>query len=143
MKRYSPSTNRYIEVEQLGPGKGGPTAKASKSKRPKEQNYLHADMEEIVAGANATVIVWLRLLQLRRMRKEKHLRLSNGWLVQHGVSRHAKTRALQTLERRGLIKVAQSTGSSPRVIIIPRRDRHQPTKSNVAEPRRCAARPHR
>jgi len=113
--------------------------KPKRNRKTSEQDYLHEDMEEIVAGANATSIVWLRLLQLRRMRKEKHLKLSNDWLVQHGVSRHAKTRALQTLERRGLIQVAQSTGSSPRVVIIPRRDRRRTTKSSVAEPCRCAA----
>jgi hypothetical protein len=114
-------------------------AKPSQTRKPREQNYLHEDMEEVVAGANATSIVWLRLLQLRRMRKEKHIILSNDWLAQHGVSRHAKTRALQMLERRGLIRVAQSTGSSPRVVIIPRRDRRRTTKSSAAEPRRCAA----
>jgi hypothetical protein len=113
--------------------------KPKRKHRTSEQDYLHEDMEEIVAGANATSIVWLRLLQLRRMRKEKHLVLSNDWLVQHGVSRHAKTRALQTLERRGLIRVIQSTGSSPRVAIIPRGGRHGTSKNSVTEPRRCAA----
>jgi hypothetical protein len=142
MKRYSPSANRYIEVEELDKGSVGQTAKLPKAKRPQEQNYLHEDMEEIVAGANATTIVWLRLLQLRRMRKEKTVKLSNDWLVRHGVNRYAKTRALQTLERRGLIQVTQSTGGSPRIGIIPRRDR-RPRKSSDAKPHRCVAKSHR
>jgi hypothetical protein len=120
---------KRIEVEDISP----PARKRKSSK----QDYLHEDMEEIVAGANATSIVWIRLLQLRRMRKEKHLALSNDWLVQHGVTRYAKMRALQTLEQRGLIVVTQSAGRSPRIVIIPRRERRRPAKNSVTEPLRC------
>jgi hypothetical protein len=109
-----------------------------KRKSPK-QDYLHADMEEIVAGANATSIVWLRLLQLRCMRKEKHITLANDWLEKHGVTRYAKMRALQALEHRGLIRVIQSAGRSPRIVIIPPRERLKPAKSSVAEPLQCVA----
>jgi hypothetical protein len=115
---------KRIEVEVINP----PARKRKSSK----QDYLHEDMEEIVAGANATSIVWLRLLQLRRMRKEKHLTLSNEWLAQHGVTRYARMRALQTLEHRGLIRATQSAGRSARIVIIPRRERHHPAKSGVA-----------
>jgi hypothetical protein len=131
IEKFVTRNGKRIAVEVINP--------PARKRKSSEQDYLHEDMEEIVAGANATSIVWLRLLQLRRMRKEKHLKLSNGWLVQHGVSRHAKTRALQTLKHRGLIHVTQSNGSSPCVVIIPRRDRRQAAKSSVAEPRRCAA----
>jgi hypothetical protein len=96
-----------------------------KARKTKEQNYLHEDMKEIVAGANATTIVWLRLLQLRKMRKEKTIVLANEWLTQHGVDRYGKTRALQTLKKRGLIRVEHSDHRSPRVVIIPRRDRRR------------------
>ena len=99
-----------------------------KTRKTKEQNYLHEDMREIVAGANATTIVWLRLLQLRKMRKEKTIILANEWLTQHGVDRYAKTRALQTLSKRGLIRVEHSNHRSPRVVIIPRRERRQASR---------------
>jgi hypothetical protein len=144
MKRYSPSTNRYIEVEQLDDQESVvQPAKLSKVKRPQKQNYLHADMEDIAVGVSATSLVWLRLLQLRWMRKEKCIMLSNDWLSQHGVSRYAKMRALQALKRQGLIKVTQSAGSSPRVTIIPRRDRRKVTKGGVANPHRSVAKAHR
>jgi hypothetical protein len=98
-------------------------AASAKARKTKEQNYLHEDMEEIVAGANATTIVWLRLLQLRCMRKQRTIVLANEWLVQHGVDRFAKVRALKALSQRGLIRVEHSDHRSPRVVIIPRRGR--------------------
>jgi hypothetical protein len=127
---YSPGLGKWVECDVPN------QATARKKRKSAERDYLHEDMEEIVAGANATSIVWLRLLELRRMRKEKHLILSNDWLVRHGVSRHAKTRSLQTLEHRGLIQVVQANGSSPRVVIVPRRERRRPSKRSVAKPRR-------
>lgn len=142
MKRYSPSTDRYIEVEELQDSSAS-TPPSPTRKRKSQQNYLHADMEDIAAGVSATSLVWLRLLQLRCMRKEKHIALSNEWLVQHGVSRYAKMRALQALKRQCLIRVTQSAGSSPRVTIIPRRDRRKATKATVAKPHRSVAKPHR
>jgi hypothetical protein len=99
------------------------SAKPSKSKKTKEQNYLHADMEDIVAGVEAAGIVWLRLLQLRRMRKEKYLTLGNEWLAAHGVDRFAKSRALRSLEKRGLIQIMRSNRRSPLVRVIPRTKR--------------------
>ena len=95
--------------------------------------------KRLLLELNATSIVWVRLLQLRRMRKEKHLALSNDWLAKHGVTRYAKMRALQTLEQRGLIVVTQSAGRSPRIVIIPRRERRRPAKNSVTEPLRCVA----
>jgi hypothetical protein len=131
IEQFVTRKGRRIALEAISP----PARKRKSSKK----DYLHEDMDEIVAGLNATSIVWVRLLQLRRMRKEKHLASSNDWLAQHGVTRYAKMRALQTLEHRGLIRVTQSAGRSPRIVIIPRRERRRPAKSSVAEPLRCAA----
>jgi hypothetical protein len=97
-----------------------------------KQNYLHANMEEIVVGVPATGIVWLRLLQLKAMRpRDKHHDLANVWLEQHGVDRYAKMRALQVLEKRGLIRVVRLARRSPQVYIIPRSKRrvHSPQKA--------------
>jgi DNA-binding MarR family transcriptional regulator len=74
-------------------------------------------------GVDSTGIVWLRLLQLRRMRKEKYLVLGNEWLTQHGVDRFAKSRALRVLEKRGLIRIVRSDHRSPRVHIVRRAKR--------------------
>jgi hypothetical protein len=131
IEQFVSRNGRRIAVEDISP----PARKRKSSKK----DYLHEDMDEIVAGLNATSIVWVRLLQLRRMRKEKHLALSNDWLAQHGVTRYAKMRALQTLEHRGLIRVTQAAGRSPRIVIIPRRERRRPAKSGAAEPLLCAA----
>lgn len=106
-----------------GPDPLADVTEKPKARKTKEQNYLHEDMKEIVAGANS--IVWLRLLQLRKMRKENTIVLANEWLKQHGVDRYGKTRALQTLKKRGLIRVEHSDHRSPRVVIIPRRDRRR------------------
>jgi hypothetical protein len=73
--------------------------------------------------SDSTGIVWLRLLQLRRMRKEKYLVLGNEWLTQHGVDRFAKSRALRVLEKRGLIRIVRSDHRSPRVHIVRRAKR--------------------
>jgi hypothetical protein len=131
IEQFVSRNGRRIAVEDISP----PARKRKSSKK----DYLHEDMDEIVAGLNATSIVWVRLLQLRRMRKEKHLALSNDWLSQHGVTRYAKMRALQTPEHRGLIRVTQAAGRSPRIVIISRRERRRPAKSGVAEPLLCAA----
>jgi hypothetical protein len=131
IEQFVSRNGRRIAVEDVSQ----PARKRKSSKK----DYLHEDMDEIVAGLNATSIVWVRLLQLRRMRKEKHPALSNDWLAQHGVTRYAKMRALQTLEHRGLIRVTQAAGRSPRIVIIPRRERRRPAKSGAAEPLLCAA----
>jgi hypothetical protein len=123
MKRYSPSAKRYIEVEELDQESVVPPTKSSKVKKTKEKNYLHADMGDIVAGIESAGIVWLRLLQLRSMRKEKYLLLGNEWLAQHGVDRFAKSRALRSLEKRGLVHIMRSDHRSPLVCIIPRAKR--------------------
>jgi hypothetical protein len=123
MKRYSPSTKRYIEVEQLDQESVDQPTKLSKAKRPQKQNYLHANMEDIIDGVESAGIVWLRLLQLHCMRKEKYLALGNEWLAEHGVDRFAKARALRSLEKRGLIQIMRSPRRSPLVHIIPRAKR--------------------
>jgi hypothetical protein len=81
------------------------------------QNFLIEDMSEISAGVDTTSLVWLRLLQLRRMRNKDPL--GNEWLARYGVDRFAKARALKLLEKRGLIKVKRSSHRGPVVTIIP------------------------
>jgi hypothetical protein len=101
----------------------GTPVKPPKTKKPEDQNYLHANFDDIIVGVESAGIVWLRLLQLRRMRKGKYLVLGNDWLTKHGVDRFAKSRALRTLETRGLIHIERSDHRSPRVHIIPRAKR--------------------
>jgi len=101
----------------------------ARAREEKEQNYLHENMDEIAVGVNAASLVWLRLLQLRRMRSnEKYLLLSNKWLEQYGVDRWAKGRALAAFKRRGLINTARSNAGNTRVAVIPR------SKRRVAKP---------
>lgn len=90
----------------------------------KKQNFLHVDMDEVAAGVNVVSFIWLRLLQLRRMRpKDKYLLLSNQWLSQYGIGRRAKNRGLLTLRERGLIRTARTNAGNTRVAIIPRNKR--------------------
>lgn len=78
-------------------------------------------LEEIVAGVNSTGLVWLWLLRLRALNPhDKYHTLSNEGLERYGVSRWAKSRALQKLEERGLIEVARANHHNPQVYIIPR-----------------------
>ena len=81
-------------------------------------------MDEVAAGVNVVSFIWLRLLQLRRMRpKDKYLLLSNQWLSQYGIGRRAKNRGLLTLRERGLIRTARTNAGNTRVAIIPRNKR--------------------
>ena len=105
-------------------------AKKPVSKEVKSQNYLFADMDDVCRGLNPAGVVWVRLLQLRSMRKrDKWHVLSNGWFERYGVDRHAKNRAVHGLEKDGLIRVVWSDRRSPRVTLLPRPRRRKPKSS--------------
>jgi hypothetical protein len=118
---YSPGLGKYVEVEPFH----GSHTKTNKTKKQtsKDKDFIHADMKDVVLGCNVASIVWLRLLQLKTIRKQTSLVLANDWFEKHGVDRWAKNRALRTLEQSGLIKVTRSDHRSPRVSFVktPRR----------------------
>ena len=99
----------------------GQAPQSPKARKQKERDFLHEDMDEVVCALPAIGIVWVRLLQLRGMRrKEKYLLLGNAWLTRHGVDRWAKMRALRSLEKKGFIYVRRENHRNPRVVIIAR-----------------------
>ena len=53
-----------------------------------------------------------------KLEKKQTISLGSRFLRELGVSKDAKARALNSLEREGLIQVDQKTGSNPRVTII-------------------------
>ena len=104
-------------------------------------NYLCADMDEIAEGVDAASLVWLRLLQLRRMRpRDEYVLLGQDWLTRHGVSRYAKYRALEKFERQKLIRVIRSPHRGPRVKLLARQRKSAHLRSKSAHLR--VAKPH-
>jgi hypothetical protein len=100
-----------------------------------EADFIHEQMDEACAGLPAVGKVWLRILQLKRMRPmERHLVLGNAWFQRQGVCRQAKTRALHTLEKAGLIHVTWSDRRSPRVALLAR-SRRKLTQKRVSTDR--------
>ena len=63
-------------------------------------------------------MVWLWLLHLFWKEHSPTFKLPNGRLDVRGVSRFAKTRALQNLEAAGLIQVSRERGKSPTVTLL-------------------------
>jgi hypothetical protein len=101
-----------------------PAAKPRGEKGSTKEFVHEENLDELFAGMNATSIVWVRLLQLKRMRpKDRYHILGNEWLARYGVDRYAKYRALQQLRDAGLIRIHQKGKGSPRVKIIPRSQR--------------------
>jgi ribosomal protein S19E (S16A) len=64
----------------------------------------------------AMVCIWL--LHLAWAAHSKTFRLPNERLQVRGVSRYAKRRALQELEKAGLIQVTRERGKSPTVSLL-------------------------
>jgi len=89
-------------------------------------DYLHEDMNTVVLGLNAVGKVWVRALQLRRMRPRDKLHLlGQAWFTRHGVSRYAKYRAVDKLEAAGRLRVVRSDRGGPRVEPLTAQKRNQ------------------
>jgi hypothetical protein len=72
--------------------------------------------ERLTGAAGNTILVALDLLYLAwKGGKGEAIKLANGTLRDDGVSRHSKWRALNDLERRGLINVERRPKRSPLV----------------------------
>jgi hypothetical protein len=63
-------------------------------------------------------MVWIWLLHLSWAAHSNTFRLPNERLRVRGVSRGVKTRALQELEKAGLVRVTREKGKSPTVILL-------------------------
>jgi hypothetical protein len=120
--------------------KGGPDILADVPARPPKgqkrvvpTDFIFEQMDEACIGLPAVGKIWLRILQLKRMRpKEKYLLLGSTWTRRHGISRQVKSTSLNTLERAGLIHVERSDHRNPRIVLIPpsrRRQRNRTTSS--------------
>ena len=94
---YSPGLGKYVEVETVN----ALHTKANKKKRqtPKDKDYIHADMKDVVKGCNVTSIVWLRLLQLKTMRKQRTLVLANEWFERRSLTATLKIAHYEHLNR--------------------------------------------
>jgi len=63
-------------------------------------------------------MVWIWLLHLAWASRSHTFRLPNERLLDRGVSRYTKGRALRELEAAGLIQVARERGKSPTITLL-------------------------
>ena len=114
-KLYSPSARRWIAV---GPSVETPGVPAAKPKRPKSRGFVMVPnlwrlrLREVNADGT-TYHVAMVILDLSRW--SERVVLSN---VAAGIDRHAKYRAIEQLQKAGLILVEGSGGRSPRVKVL-------------------------
>ena len=74
--------------------------------------------ERLAGASGQTYCVALYLLYLNWRTEGRPFQLANGLLQLDGVSRHSKWRALNELERRGLIAVERRRCRSPMVRLL-------------------------
>jgi hypothetical protein len=96
--------------------------KRGSSHAPEKDIYVQMRTEDAVAGFHSLLcpqaLVWHRLHYLAWKTGSATVTLANKTLAEMGVSRSIKSRALQLLERDGLIKVKRRGRHSPTVTII-------------------------
>jgi hypothetical protein len=91
---------------------------AEPAPRPGNRGFLYDSMERITAGLDATGIVWVYLLRRSTVERSREFTVPNGELAKLGVNRYQKSRALQKLEKRGLIEVEWRVRKSPLVTLL-------------------------
>jgi hypothetical protein len=88
----------------------------SEKVRKRREGFIMVPMdwhERLCGASGCTIIVAQRLLFLHWKAKGKPITLANGALAADGVARNAKVKALQELERRGLVSVEWRQRKSP------------------------------
>jgi hypothetical protein len=74
--------------------------------------------ERLDGATGHTILVALDLIYLGWKSKGAPVKLANGMLRHDGISRHSKWRALNDLERRGLVTVERRSKRSPLVHLL-------------------------
>ena len=80
--------------------------------------FVHEDLKRLTSAFNTRSTVWTYLLLQRRMRPGKSVVVGTVQLTKLGVDRHAKWRALRSLERDAFIRVQSANGQNPRVGLL-------------------------
>lgn len=80
--------------------------------------FVHEDLKRLTSAFDARGKVWTYLLVQRRMHPGKPIAVGTVQLAKLGVDRHAKWRALRSLERDGFIHVQCANGQNPRVELL-------------------------
>lgn len=96
-----------------------PTARVN-VKQPRKRNFAQitdAQINRMIGASGATWMVLIHLAQLN-WRVGGPIKLANTALAKRGVNRKAKYRALDELERRGVIKVKRRPRKSPEITVL-------------------------
>jgi hypothetical protein len=80
--------------------------------------FVHEDLKRLTSAFDTRSKVWTHILVQHRMRRGKAVVVGTGQLAKLGVDRHAKWRALRSLERDGFIRVQCANGQNPRVELL-------------------------
>jgi hypothetical protein len=118
-----PFDPKNLRIEEPGAADDmGPVRRTTPRKIAKRrEHFVKVPFEwiERLAGAKGqTWCIALHLLYLHWKGGGKPIKLANGMLKIDGVSRHAKYRARDELERRGLISVARPRGRRSPIIHV-------------------------
>jgi hypothetical protein len=80
--------------------------------------FVHEGLKRLTLPFDGRSKVWTYLLVQHRMRPDKPIVASTLQLAKLGVSRQAKQRALNSLERDGFISIQRANGQNPRVKLL-------------------------
>jgi hypothetical protein len=94
-------------------------------------DYLKVDMDVLAPGLDCVSLVWVRILQLKTMRKTKWLLLGQKWFTKHGVCGRSRNRALEVLEKLGFVQIRHVGAGNVRVAIITKNVKSKPTRRAV------------
>jgi DNA-binding MarR family transcriptional regulator len=110
---------KRIEVEVLNPAVN---SRQSKARRRETGSFAKVPLQWAAAAAKATqtqqAVVWVLLQHMAWRAKSKTFPFPNGLLERLGVERRAKNRALQKLERAGIITIKRRSGRAPVITLI-------------------------
>lgn len=93
---------------------------ATAGRRPRKRNFAIITDAQINRMIGASAAAWMVLVHLaqRNWQPGSPIPLANAALSKRGISRYAKYRALEELERRGAIRAKRLPRRSPEVTIL-------------------------
>ncbi len=110
---------KRIEVEVLNPVA---ISRQSKARRREADLFAKVPLRWAAAAAKATqtqqAMIWVLLQHMAWRAKSMTFPFPNSVLERLGVERRAKNRALQKLERAGIITIKQKPGCAPVVTLL-------------------------
>ena len=114
--------NGSIDIDELTRTDDQPVKEvlAYRVHRRRQQQFIMVPMawHKALAGATGRTVLLAHNLLYLGWRRKGSLKLSNGTLLEDGISRQSKWRGLADLERRGLITVERRPNRSPIVTLL-------------------------